>query len=47
MAVRQRVVIGDAVTYVVLDRQWQVVRPAEECLEYPRQEGYSLHKVRG
>ncbi|MFI6476228.1 tyrosine-type recombinase/integrase [Streptomyces sp. NPDC050516] len=46
MAVRQRVVIGDAVTYVVLDRQWRVVEPVEEYLEYLRQEEYSPHTVR-
>nr|WSY48708.1 tyrosine-type recombinase/integrase [Streptomyces sp. NBC_00886]WSY57556.1 tyrosine-type recombinase/integrase [Streptomyces sp. NBC_00886] len=46
MAVRQRVTVGDEVTYVVLDRQWRVVEPAEEYLEHLRQEQYSPHTVR-
>lgn len=46
MAVRQRVVIGDVVTYVVLDRRWRVVEPVEEYLECLRQEEYSPHTVR-
>lgn len=46
MAVRQRVTCGDEVTYVVLDRQWRVVEPAEEYLEPLRQEPYSPHTVR-
>lgn len=46
MAVRQRVVCGDEVTYVVLDRQWSVVEAAEAYLEHLRQEPYSPHTVR-
>jgi site-specific recombinase XerC len=46
MAVRQRVTVGDDVTYVVLDRQWRVVEPAEDYLEHLRQEQYSPHTVR-
>ncbi|MGW0208694.1 tyrosine-type recombinase/integrase [Streptomyces sp. NPDC003233] len=46
MAVRQRVLIGDEVTYVVLDRQWRVVEPVEAYLEYLRQEQYSPNTVR-
>ncbi|WP_405853905.1 site-specific integrase [Streptomyces sp. NBC_01515] len=46
MAVPQRVTFGDEVTYVVLDRQWRVVEPAEEYLEHLRQEQYSPHTVR-
>ena len=33
MAVRQRAVLGDEVTYVVLDRKWRVVEPVEAYLE--------------
>jgi integrase len=46
MAVRQRAVLGDEVTYVVLDWHWQVVRPAEAYLEHLRQERYSPNTVR-
>jgi integrase len=46
MAVRQRAVLGDEVTYVVLDRQWRVVEPIEAYLEYMRQEQYSLNTLR-
>jgi integrase len=46
MAVRQRAVLGDEVTYVVLDRQWRVVEPVEAYLEYLRQERYSLNTLR-
>jgi len=46
MAVRQRIVLGDEVTFVVLDRQWNVVVPVEEYLEHLRQERYSPHTVR-
>ncbi|MGF1427040.1 tyrosine-type recombinase/integrase [Kitasatospora sp. LaBMicrA B282] len=46
MAVRQRVVIGEEATYVVLDRQWRVVEPVEVYLEYLRQEKYSPNTVR-
>ncbi|MGW0885742.1 site-specific integrase [Streptomyces sp. NPDC002671] len=46
MAVRQRVAIGDEVTYVVPDRQWRVVEPVEAYLEYLRQEDYSPNTVR-
>jgi integrase len=46
MAMRQRAVLGDEVTYVVLDRHWQVVGPAEEYLEHLRQEQYSPNTVR-
>src|SRR2546429_139017 len=46
MAMRQRAVLGDEVTYVVLDRDWQVVEPAEQYLEHLRQEQYSPNTVR-
>lgn len=46
MAVRQRAVLGDEVTYVVLDRQWCVVEPVEAYLEHLRQEHYSPNTVR-
>jgi Phage integrase, N-terminal SAM-like domain len=46
MAVRQRAVLGEEVTHVVLDRHWQVVGPAEEYLEHLRQEKYSPNTVR-
>lgn len=46
MAVRQRVVAGAEVTYVVLDRAHQVIDPVERFLEYLRVEGYSPHTVR-
>lgn len=46
MAMRQRAVAGDEVTYVVLDNRWNVVQPVEGYLEYLRQEGYSPHTVR-
>lgn len=43
---RQRVVLGDEVTFVVLDRRWRVVGPAEEYLEHLRRERYSPNTVR-
>jgi hypothetical protein len=46
MAVRQRIVLGDEVTFVVLDRQWNVVTSVEEYLEHRRRERYSPHTVR-
>jgi site-specific recombinase XerD len=46
VAVRQRAVFGDDVTYVVVDREWQVVKPVEAYLEHLRQEHYSPHTVR-
>jgi len=46
LAIRQRAVHGDEVTYVVLDRDWRVVIPVEAFLEHLRQEGYSPNTVR-
>ncbi|WP_433264764.1 site-specific integrase [Actinosynnema sp. CS-041913] len=46
MAVRQRVVLDDEVTYLVLDREWRVVEPVEGYLEHLRQEQYSPNTVR-
>lgn len=46
MAMRQRAITGDEVTYVVLDNDWSAVEPVEEYLEYLRQEQYSPNTVR-
>jgi Phage integrase, N-terminal SAM-like domain len=46
MAVRQRAVLEGEITYVVLDREWRVIQPAEAYLEYLRTEGYSPNTVR-
>ena len=46
MAMRQRAVRGDEITFVVIGRDWNVVGPAEEFLEHLRCEGYSPHTVR-
>lgn len=46
VAVRQRAVLGEELTYVVLDQQWRVVQPVEEYLEHLRQEQYSPNTVR-
>jgi integrase len=43
---RQRIVAGDEVTFVVLGRDWRVVGPAEQYLEYLRQEAFSPNTVR-
>lgn len=37
---------GDEITFVVLDRVWRLVEPAERFLESLRQEQYSPHTVR-
>ena len=46
MAVRQRAVFGDEVTYVVVDRDWHIVAPIESYLEHLRHERYSPHTIR-
>jgi hypothetical protein len=46
VAIRQRVRVGEEITYVVLGRDWKVVEPVEEYLEYLRQERYSPNTVR-
>lgn len=46
MAVRQRAVVGDMATYVVLDQHWRLVESVEEYLEHLRQEQYSPNTVR-
>jgi integrase len=46
MAARQRAILGDTVTYVVVDRDWRVVEPIEAYLEHLRQEAYSPNTVR-
>jgi integrase len=46
VAVRQRAVFGDEVTYVVVDRIFQLVEPIDSYLEHLRQEQYSPHTIR-
>ena len=46
MAARQRAILGDTVTHVVVDRDWRVVEPVEAYLEHLRREAYSPNTVR-
>jgi integrase len=46
MAIRQRAVLADEVTWVVLDQHWRIVQPVEAYLEYLRQERYSPNTLR-